>query len=178
MKCRANTLPVLILAGLALSGCASDSARYPSLAIRDVEKASEERVHGTLQPAGAQTPTSPPIPASTDLASRLQQLDSDARAAHNDFLAMAPSAKIRAEAARGAAPGSDSWFAALLALAELDSLHGRLMTALSDLDALHVEAELDGAGRPEVSSTQNAIETLAAEESGTITSLAAQLRVR
>ncbi|MGD9664498.1 MAG: hypothetical protein AB7U34_04745, partial [Novosphingobium sp.] len=76
------------------------------------------------------------------------------------------------------APGSDSWFAALLALAELDSLHGRLMTALSDLDALHVQAELDGAGRREVSSTQNAIETLATEESRTITSLAAQLRVR
>lgn len=178
MDYRITPLLALSLAGLALSGCAGDQGRYPSLAIRDMEKAGDQRVHGTLQPENdAELPSSPP-PVPAGLAERLQLLESNARAAHRDFLAIEPTAQRRTNAARGSAAGSDNWFAAQLALAELDSARGRVMTALADLDALHVQAELDGAGLASIASVRNQVEGIADEEDRTITGLAAQISPR
>lgn len=178
MNYRITPLLALSLAGLALAGCAGDQSRYPSLAIRDIEKAGDQRVHGTLQPETvAEDPSAPP-PVPAGLTERLQQLEASARAAHRDFLAIEPTAQRRTNLARGAAAGSENWFAAQLALAELDSARSRVTTALADLDALHVRAELDGAGLATIAAVRNTVEVIAADEDRTVTGLAAQLSPR
>lgn len=125
----------------ALAACATGSDRYPSLAIRDVERA-----EGRFEPV-ASTPLAVPevaVPASGPLAERLAALGASADAAHRAFLASAASAKRRADAAAGAGIGSDAWAAAQVALADLDSARSATAIALGDLDTLMVATAVQG----------------------------------
>ena len=120
-------LTILATSAAALAACASTpDTPYPSLAIRDAERASGQYpvpqgdcagnapdAGGTLRPAPPAPPPPPSIPAS--LVEQASQLEAQARAAHADFERAVPAARA---AVRGAgAVGSKSW-----GRADLDTL--------------------------------------------------------
>lgn len=132
---RSNT-PRFAIVMLLLATCAcSTNGRYPSLAMRDVE-----RVRATAQPApgdGA-TPVQTLPPASADLTTRLDGLVAAAREADQRFQSQRGPAE-RAVVAAGAT-GSDSWSSASVALASLEATRSQAMIVLGDLDVLYSNA--------------------------------------
>lgn len=130
------TVFALVPAVLALSGCASSSGEFPSLAIRDTE-----RVSGTIAtPATPATPP-PPGPAATELAALLAAI----REGHDRFIAQAPAAGRAVAAARGAGVGTDAWSVAQVAVANLEAQRSQVMIALADLDRIYASAAVEGA---------------------------------
>lgn len=119
---------------LAMTACSS-SGGYPSLAQRDVE-----RVSGTASAAPGDSEQAAPAlpPASADLVTRLAGLVKIAEQADRQFQSNRPAAE-RASAAAGST-GSDSWSAASVALAKLESSRSSGMTALAELDVLYADA--------------------------------------
>lgn len=122
---------------LALSACNADRSRFPSLAIRPAERA-----YGT---APAPTPAASPVTAAStgaaaDLAERVAVLRETAMAAHSRFAAQRGAATALIGAAKGAAPGTEAWSRAAVALAGLTSARGEGLVALSDLDRLLIAA--------------------------------------
>lgn len=142
---------------LALAACAS-ADRYPSLAIRDAERAT-----GTLQPAEPEPYVPPPTPAV--VLDRLGQLTAEAQSAHQAFLAAAERARSPVAAARGAEAGSAPWSIAQVALADLEASRGQAMIALADLDRLYVEAELAGAELERIEAARGEVSALVASQS-------------
>ncbi|WP_421853703.1 hypothetical protein [Novosphingobium sp.] len=162
---------------LALSACNAERSRFPSLAIRPAERA-----YGTGQPV-APTPSLPlttQLPGGTDLAARVTALGDAARAAHGRFLERQGPATRLIEAAKGAAPGTEAWSNAAIALAGLTSARGEGMLALSDLDRLLIAATEKAATGPDddfklVDPTHRDIAALLAEEDRTIAALSGAL---
>lgn len=143
---------------LSLSACATSQAgAYPSL-----EQRPAERVSGTLQPTPPSAEPAPPPAPSADLASRLAALEGDARSAHAAFTRAAPAAERLAIAA--GATGTDSWAAAQVALADLDSLRSSAAIALSDVDILFIDAAVGGGNAAAIAVVRQSIEALVAEE--------------
>lgn len=126
------TLP----AALALAGCASSSADFPSLAIRDAE-----RVSGTMAVLATPAQPAPAAPAPAQLAALMAAI----REGHTRFTGAMPSAQRAVTAARGAEVGSDSWSAAQVAVASLEAQRSQAMIALADLDRLYASAAIEGA---------------------------------
>jgi hypothetical protein len=123
----------------ALGACASAGEDYPSLAIRDAE-----RSEGSFE---APEPKRLDIPAvdvdlTGGLDARLSSLVSAAQEAHSAFLEVQPRAERLVSAASGSAVGSDSWAAAQVALAELDSARSLASVPLGDLDAIYAAARI------------------------------------
>lgn len=127
-------MPIAAAGLLAIAGCASDTANYPSLARRDVE-----RVKTAPPPAGP--PVAAPSPDAS-LPARLASLVADAREAHRRFGAARDRAERAVAAAAGAAVGSDAWATGSIALASLESARSQAMIALADLDALYANARI------------------------------------
>ncbi|MXO76243.1 hypothetical protein GRI40_13580 [Altererythrobacter aerius] len=146
-----------------LGACAS-SGDYPSLAQRPAERAS-----GTFgPPADPAPPVAEPAP-SADLVARLDTLMRDAQSIHAEFIRSAPAAE---RLARGAgSTGSDSWAAAQVALADLDSLRSRAAVALAELDILWADATLEGGPRDAVGATRDAVIALITREDETLARL-------
>lgn len=169
------TLAALSLPML-LSACASNPARddYPSLAIRDAE-----RVTGTAQPVPADgKPDLAPVSASLD--SRIAQALARASKAHSAFLAASPGASQLIATARGARSPADTWIAAQVALADLQSLRSDAVIAQADLDLLYADERAADPARitpaaHALSEAREAIDTMVAEQNRTIAGLAAQL---
>lgn len=132
-------LPLAVPLAMLASACSSPG-NYPSLALRDVERASGSAKPVSGEPAA---PAAPLPPASADLATRLDGLVAAAREANQQFQSNRPAAE-RAVAAAGDT-GSDSWSTASVALARLESSRSSAMVALGDLDTLYVEARTAGA---------------------------------
>lgn len=127
-----TAVPVLGLA-LGLAGCASTND-YPSLARRPAE-----RITGSADVvAPTPAPSPPPAPPSPEMTGRLAQLVEQARAAHAKFAARRGEAERLVGAASGAAPGSESWSVASIALGDLDSRRSEAMVALGELDEIYV----------------------------------------
>ncbi len=128
---------VTVLALLALSACNAERSRFPSLAMRPAERA-----YGTGQPVRPteNLPLTAQLPGGTDLAGRVTGLRDAARAAHSRFLDQHDAALRLAEAARGAAPGTEAWSRATVALAGLASARSEGMVALAELDRLLIAA--------------------------------------
>lgn len=122
-----------LVALVLVSACNADRSRFPSLAIRPAERA-----YGTSQPA-APTPA-PGAAATTDLPARVIALREKATASHARFTAQQVSATKLVDAAKGAAPGTEAWSRAAIALAALSTARGEGMNALSDLDRLLIAA--------------------------------------
>jgi hypothetical protein len=131
---------------LALSACNADRSRFPSLAIRPAERA-----YGTGQPVepAASLPLTTQLPAGTDLPARVAALRDVARAAHSRFLERQGAASRLIAAAKGAAPGTEAWSSAAIALASLTSARGEGMVALADLDRLLIAATEKAATGPD-----------------------------
>ncbi|MCT2558520.1 hypothetical protein N0B51_05955 [Tsuneonella sp. YG55] len=158
-------LPALAAAAL-LAGCATPGD-YPSLAQRPAE-----RVQGAFTPDDADPQPLVPVLPSADLVARLTQLEREARTAHGEFVEATPAARQRAE--RAGPVASDSWAAAQVALADLDSIRSRVAIALAELDSLWVDATLEAGPRDAIGAVRRTVEALVAQEDAVL----AQLRGR
>lgn len=156
--------PLLPLALLA--ACASPSAEYPSLAVRDIE-----RVSGTMEVEPA-PPLPQPAPATL---AQLDDLAATARAAHERFMAAAPQARTVTQSAAGTQPGSDSWARAQVAIADLEAQRSQAMIALADLDRIYVEATTSAQDTDSIARVRSQIDALVSEQDDTIRALLATL---
>lgn len=163
----------LALPGLAvlLSACASDTVNYPSLARRDVERAAA---------TSAPSPAPPPAPVAEGpdpaLSARLAGMVAAAREAHRRFAEARERAERSIAAGTGAAPGSEAWATASIALAGLESARSDAMIALADLDALYAEARVSGSGNPgAIASARDEVGTLIGEEDRVLADLRGRL---
>lgn len=160
------TLPVA--ASLALSACAGSSANYPSLAIRDAERAS-----GTF---AAAEPRRIDVPAvEVDLAGGLDttvtSLVASARRAHDAFLALVPDARRRVAAPGAATTASDAWASAQVALAELEAARSQTAIPLGDLDAIYVSQTVQAAQSPSLVAAREQVIGWVAEEDAVLAEL-------
>jgi hypothetical protein len=164
MRCNRALLLVPLLAG-----CASPDGEYPSLAIRDAERA-----EGTFEPVAPTPYVPPPTPAA--VVDRLTRLAADAASAHQAFLAEAPAARSAVAAAGRAEFGGDSWARASVALAGLESARSQAMIALADLDRLMVDAALEGGELERIVAVRNTVIAQVDEQNATIETLSRSLR--
>jgi hypothetical protein len=151
-----------------LAGCASSSANFPSLAIRE-----GERVSGTLQPVPGVPWVSPPAPA--EALGRLGGLEAEAQTAHSAFLARADAARGTIGAGSRAEEGSDSWANAEIALATLQSVRAPALLALAELDRIYVDVLTEAAEVEEIAATREGVVAMVETEDRLIGELNAML---
>ena len=157
-----------------LAGCSSTATEgYPSLAVRDVE-----RVQGSFEPVPVQRLDVPAV--EVDLAggldARLAALVAQARAAHGDFQAAQPRAEQVVAAAADAEIGSDSWAAAQIALADLDSARSIAAVSLGDLDIIHAAATVQADDLGKIDAARDQVLGLIGEEDAVLKRLRARVR--
>ena len=170
---RTFALAAPFVLGPCLAACATPSDKYPSLAIRDVERAL-----GQFEPVPA-TPLDVPVvpaPAGGPLAVSLAALRASAQASHKAFLANAPMAARLADAAAGSAIGSDAWASAQVALADLDSARSNTAIALANLDTLMVAAAVQAEDVAAIEAVRQQVLDQVGEEDGTLARLRAKVR--
>ena len=175
-------LAILLASALPLAACAATPDRaYPSLAIRDAERASGQYpaptgtcvgadgaspVEGTFQPG----PPAPPPSLSNDVVERVDQLLMQAREDHADFERTVPDAR---PALRGAgAVGSKSWGRAQVAYANLRSLRGQTAIPLADLDTLVATRSVAGEPVDRIVAARDAVAQLVEQEDAVLVELA------
>lgn len=127
-------LPLLCF-GL-LGACAvQPNPRYPSLLPRPIESRSD-----------AEPVAPPPAPAATDpaLDAQIATLRKTLDANDTAFAAAAGRAQKSADAARGAAAGSDRWITAQTALAELDGFRATTSSTLTDIESMVIVRAANG----------------------------------
>lgn len=164
-----------ILLPLAAAACSSVS-NYPSLAIRDAERA-----HGTATaPSGNGMSAVPDLPPATaDLTTQLKGLSDVAEAADHEFQGQRGAAENAVAAAGEVA--SESWSTATIALGALQASRAQAMTALAQLDTLYATAR-DEAPTEEspaaetIGLTRAHVESLIQSQDATIDRLSARLR--
>lgn len=135
MRSRTNIWPVAASLSLSViaAGCAGTEGEFPTLAKRNVETYYE-----TGGDSGAGETPAPP-PASNSLTEKLDGLLAQAKAGQTDFETALPLARSRADDARGAQPGGESWSQATTAISALDTSRSESATALADLDQLYAD---------------------------------------
>jgi hypothetical protein len=160
---RAHLTKSAILAVLAatLSACAGAKGDYPSLALRPFE-------NGTA--AEAPPPPPPPIRSVPDRG-RLVDLRVAAADADSLFAARAREADALVRAATGQSAESSAHAAALVVLAELDTLRGRTAIALAALDSLSAEAACALSPDPFLTAAQSEVAATLAREDAAIARL-------
>jgi hypothetical protein len=168
MNGRMPTLPALLVL-LALGACATDKEAYPSLAIRP-----GERVSATMQPAAPAPAPAEPAPSAETLG-QVGQLRAAAADANRRFQTAAQAAQGPVDAARGAAPGSEQWSVAQVALSDAEARHNETLAALSSLDSLYVSARTEGAAADEIEVAVNEVAAIAEAESGRLDTLKSAL---
>ena len=170
MQSIARNALTLTLASL-LGACASTGGDYPSLAVRDAERA--EGQFDTGEPARLAIP-----PVEVDMTggldARLSSLVTAAEEAHAEFIAVLPRA-TRLVSAAGSV-GSDSWAAAQVALAELDSARSRAAIPLGDLDTIFVASRIAAEDAASIEAARNRVLALVGEEDAVLEDLRARIR--
>ena len=170
---RFATTALVIVSPALLAACATADEEYPSLAIRDVERAQGQFETGEparLDIAPVETAFDGPLPET------LAGLVDAAAEAHEEFTSVQPGAARLVEAARGSGVGSDSWAAAQVALAELDSARSQAAIALGDLDTLYVAARTAAEEADAIDAARNRVIALVAEEDTVLGNLRADLQ--
>lgn len=152
-----------------LAACASPGEEYPSLALREAERAT-----GSFEPAPPEPYVPPPPPAA--VLDRLDALAAEAARAHRAFLAEAPAARRAVAAAGNADVGSDGWARASVAVADLESARSQAMIALADLDRLMVDAATEGEALDRIAAVRDAVIAQVDEQNATIEGLLRSLR--
>jgi hypothetical protein len=160
------TRAALSLLILGLAGCGADTVNYPSLARRPAERAAA--------PAPAPTAPAPASPDAQALA-RFAELEGQARAAHARFLAARETAERRIEAAAAAAPGSETWAVASVALAGLEAARSEAMVALAELDQTYAQTRIEGGDGTAVAAARDRVIALIAEEDRVLAGLRGRL---
>lgn len=169
---RFPAIAALCVLGPCLAACATASDKYPSLAIRDVERA-----EGQFAPVPAAPLDVPEIPApSGPLADRLAALGAAADAAHRAFVTSAGRASRLADAAAGAAVGSDAWASAQVALSDLDSARSTTAISLAELDSLMVGAAIQAQDISAIELVRQQVLAQVGEEDGTLARLRNRIR--
>ena len=148
-----------LLAVLALFACTADKDAYPSLAIRPAE-----RVSATMQPV-APAPEPTQAPPSAEVLGQVGQLRAAAADANRRFRAAAKAAQAPVNAAHGAAPGSEQWSVAQVALSDAEARHNETVAALGSLDHLYVAARTEDAKSDEIEAAVNEVSAMADAES-------------
>ncbi len=171
MSCPARLL-LPALSALALSACASTGDDYPSLAIRDVERA-----QGQFEPVAVEPINVPEVPVNYEgsLDARLTMLVEAARSAHQRFSASAPAARRTVASAGRAAIGSNAWGASQVALSDLESIRSDTAIALADLDILHIAASVAAEDRVQIDAARDSVIALVEEEDATLAELRARV---
>jgi len=153
--------PVALL-GLSITGCASSDDRYPSLAVRDAERAM-----GTLSTANpgtnilAETPDFAPVQAALDRAKR----------ANDAFVAEQAGVRDLVLATRGLSIENDRRSRALVGLARLTSLRSQTALALADLDQIEVRAATAFADVKDIRRAQSSVLRLVTAQDTVLDSL-------
>jgi hypothetical protein len=173
---RPRSLFATLTCGLLLTGCADMRGGYPSLAIRQAERPSGSAM--PVEPA----PPPPPAPVATDTGQRIAQAVEQARKAHASFVAGAPGAARMVGAARGARAPADSWIAAQVALAGLQSLRSQAVIAQADLDLMFAQERLAEPDRitptgQALIEARERVDRWVSEQDETLARLAGQLRI-
>ena len=166
---RLTTLAMLFT----LAGCAAAKDEYPSLQIRDVERA-----QGQFTPTPAAPLDVPPVPVAIPgtLAEQLATLGQQAQASHQAFLKQVPATSRLADAARGSAIGSDAWASAQVALASLDSARSNTAISLADLDTIQISRVTASENTAAVDAVRAQVLALVKQEDDTLAELRANLR--
>ena len=163
---------IALVPALAACQTAPDGA-YPSLAIRDVERA-----QGQLEPVPGDPIDVPPVEVPLDgpLDQRLAALVEQGRSAHARFTEAAPRASRLASAASNSGVGSDAWASAQVALADLDSIRSEAAIALADLDLLFIAGSVEANGTAAIANARQTLLALIQEEDRTLADLRARVR--
>ncbi|EDL49014.1 hypothetical protein [Erythrobacter sp. SD-21] len=163
----------LISLSALLGACASAGTDYPSLAVRDAERA-----EGQFETGEPQRIDVPPVEVDLTggLEARLASLVAAAEDAHSRFDEARPRAERLVAAARGSAVGSDSWAAAQVALAELDSARSLTAVPLGDLDAIYAATLVAADDSAAVEAARSGVIALVNEEDSVLEDLRAQVR--
>ena len=157
MRCKPLSLVASLVVSALLAGCAANSDRYPSLAIRDIE-----RVSGTFE-VDPQIATPPPTLPASDL-ENIPALVESARNAHLRFIDAAPSARRAVAAASGSGVDDNRWASAQVALADLESLRSMAAIPLGDLDRLHAIASITFAEKLAVNAAREEVLAMIKED--------------
>ncbi|KRA82818.1 hypothetical protein [Altererythrobacter sp. Root672] len=161
----ALTLPAL---ALLLTACASASSAYPSLAIRDAERAT-----------GTMTPVTPAVirpAAPAGVLGRVDQLEAEAAIADKAFTAATPAARRVVGAASGQDVGSENWSVAQVAVAGLEAERAKAVTALADLDRLYVDAGVEGTEIDRIAAAREGVTALVERQNAVLEELSGSLR--
>ena len=151
-----------------LGACAGSGDRYPSLAIRDAERA-----QGQFTPATPAPPPVAPVASAGDIAS----LVASARQAHGRFLELRPRTARLVSAARGGGIDNSARQIALVALAELTSIRSDTQLPMAELDLLQAEAATTFAPLDVIDAAHAEVSAIVSEEDEVLDSLARQLGV-
>ncbi len=157
---RVSSILLLGAASLALAACASDAARYPSLARRPAEY--------------PQPPPPPPAPApqpSAEVLGKLDALVGRAREADARFRQKAPGAIAKIRGASGAAVASEAWAEATIALSDLESQRSAAMIALADLDAIYAAERVAGSDTTGIEFARSQVLEMVAQEDAVLAGL-------
>ncbi|MFV0643798.1 MAG: hypothetical protein ACK5NN_04765 [Sphingomonadaceae bacterium] len=162
-----SLLPLLACSAT-LGGCATGKGDYPSLAIRDAE-----RVEGQFQPV---QPVQPPIALAPELDDALASAVARGNEAHALFMADVPATRQRVAAGRNGGQGSDSWSAAQIALANLESRRSSTAIPLADLDTIYADASNRALLQERIIIARNDVTALVAQEDSILAQLRSQMR--
>ncbi len=157
---------------VALSACASSGADYPSLAIRDVERAQGR--FEVVEPQRLDVPDVA-VDLSGGIDARLAELVGAARAAHERFTTLVPEARRRVGAAGTRSVASDAWGSAQVAVAELEAARSVTAVPLGDLEAIYVSQSVQAAQTPEMLAARERVLGWIAEEDAVLAELGARL---
>jgi len=150
----------MVLLIVALSGCAGEAGRYPSLAVRPFES-------GPVMPGPTLSEPIRPVTSPT----RLAELRNAATDAHTAFMAKEADAARLVQAASGQSFETRSRAAAMVALADLDARRGATAGTLATVDTLAAEAATALSPDPALAETQSEIAALLARQDTAIARL-------
>lgn len=162
------------MAVLVVAGCASPG-QFPSLARRAQEDV-PGRISGTAPPVAPAPQVTLPAVTATDDNARLGELRSAANAARSRFEEKRGAADARTAAARDAAPGSEAWATATVALSDLTAEHDALVGILADIEAIDVRQRVDGGDGGAIAAVRDQVTAWVADEDAVLADLGRRLR--
>lgn len=163
----ARTLNIALLsASLLIAGCAGSGDKYPSLAVRDVERA-----QGQFTPTAVEREPIRPVATAADIAGLVRT----AEQAHARFLDQQASAMTLVSSASRLGIESNTRQRALVAVADLVSIRSDTAIALADLDLLAAKASTTFAPTDELIAARSKVEALISAQSSTLDALSRQL---
>ncbi|MEL6529056.1 MAG: hypothetical protein AAFQ27_03790 [Pseudomonadota bacterium] len=153
-----HALP-LSCSALLLAACAGSSDKYPSLAVRDVE-----RLQGQFTPTTPDPEPIRPIVSEDQLVALVMQ----ARDAEQRFRKASIPAMVLAGTARDQSMESSARQQALVALADLSTIRSDTAIALAELDLLRAEAKTNLAPTDRIEAAMTEVVAILEGQDGTL----------